>query len=505
MLTTKLTDRQKDITKKKFELFDPDNERHLGYLKSDPSLFAYYMFKNEKGEPFQVFDYQDAILNDDSKRILVCIARQEGKSTVAAIKALHAAFFNNNYTVIVVSRTKDQSIELIRKIKVLIRSCTKIKWSLIQPKTQEAKTEINIRNMNTKGQTATFSRIISVPATDAARGYPAHMVICDESAFWENADYIFNQVVEPMTTFTDGKIMMLSTPNGKQGVFWNCYNSPYWEKYQFGWDVCPINTHEKMAEKRARMTQMQFASEYEAKFVASLNAYFHPKDVENAVDHELMMGHLAGETHFVVGVDFGKINDNAVMFMGKIENPTEMPERWIIKVIDRRVKPLGTNYAEIIGELKAIHDMFHPSLFVVDATGVGEAPADIMKEMGLNVEPVKFSLQSKMDLFSNMKVLFEQKRIKIPNELELINQLELFEYEYTSSGNIKLHAPDGAHDDEPCALALMSWGLTRFSQGIVSASFVTYGKEKGQEIECRHNNLKAVDGELQCLACEEMV
>jgi hypothetical protein len=353
---------------------------------------------------------------------------------------------------VIVSSTKPQAIEFIRKIKDLVKSSPMHVFFKIVMKERESKSEITLKNHKTN----TESRIISVPATDAARGYSADLVIVDEAAFIENGDYIFNQVVEPMTQATKGKIMLLSTPNGKQGFFWNCYNSPYWSVYQFDWTANPNTTEKEMEEKKKRMTTMEFKSEYEAQFMASKAAYFNPIDIKNCISKDAGLG-CKGE-NVIVGVDFGKIKDYAVIYMGKIDRNKE---DYVITVLDRRVKPLGTNYANIIGELKNIQDTIKPNLFVLDATGVGEAPSDIMREYGAIVEPVKFSLGSKADIFSNLKIHFEQKKVKIPNCLDLINQLELFEYEYTESGNIKLHAPEGGHDDECDALALMVWGLSR--------------------------------------------
>ncbi len=470
MLKNSITKEETSITEIKFKEYLPENKWALGKLKDDPALFAYFMFRDVRDNPFKMFTYQDLIVNDPSKRVLLCISRQTGKSTIAAIKAIHTAFFNNNYTVLVVSRTKDQSIELIRKIKVLMQT-SKIPWKNIQPKSNEAKTEINIKNLSQFQGKDTYSRIISVPATDAARGFSADLLICDECAFWENGDYIFNQVVEPTTRFTKGKIMLLSTPNGRSGFFWNSFNSEYWSRYQFGWDICPINTDEEMEECRQRMTKLQFASEYEAKFVSSQNSYLHP-DIINKAVRNLVMGSLAGHSGIVVGVDFGKVNDQAVIFIGKIENPKDLPQDQTITVIDLRVKPLGTNYAKIIGELKWLHDTLHPDLFVLDATGVGEGPSDVLREYGARVEAIKFSIQKKADIFSNMKIFFEQGRIRIPDNRELRNQLELFEYEYTASGNMKLHAPDGEHDDYCDSLCLMVWGLSRARAVPVTALFI---------------------------------
>lgn len=418
-----------------------------------------------------MFPHQDLILNDTSQLIDLNLARGAGKSMTVAVKAIHGAYFNDNYLVLIMSATKPQSVEIIRTIKNLMKTSYFTKWTEIYPKGKENKAEIELRNPNKK----TFSRIISVPATDAARGYSPNLIICDELAFWEDS-LIFPQVVLGMLNRIDGKnrkILALSTPNGKHGPHWDCYNSVNWSVYDFSWKVNPYNTEEKMNVLRDTMTHLQFKSEYEADFVSSQSSYFTVSEIHNAIHPDANQGYR-GEVNCIVSVDFGKIHDKCVIDIGVVINPDCPKEEQIIRLIDRRVKPLGTDYSVIIAELKAINDYMHPSLFILDATGVGEGPADILKALGLPVDLIKFSLFSKVSIMNNLKILFQNKRIQIPNEKELINELELFEYEASESGGVsqpKLHAPEGYHDDEVDALGLLAWGFSK--KGFSYASFVS--------------------------------
>lgn len=452
----KITELEKLNLAKKWQIVDSELPNFLGYIRADPTLFAYHYFNDDKGNQFKARSYQDIILNDQSKRIVVCISRQMGKTTMSAIKAIYTAMFNPGTTVIVISRTKPQSAEIVRRIKTLMRTGRYTDFKEFFPSQKESQTEIVLKLKGGKQ-----SRILCVPATDAARGYTANMVIVDEAAFIENGDYIFEQVIEPMTMETDGSIMLLSTPNGRRGFFYESFKNKHWNSYQFDYRANPNNTELKMEIKRSSMTRLAFMSEYEAKFITSKSAYFNVNEIGRAFSSLAGQG-ATTQNPLSVGVDFGKIHDKCVIMIGTIINPNDTPDKHIIRLLERRVKPLGTNYAQIIGELRFIAKTLKPSIMVLDATGVGESPADILaQESGMIVEPIKFTIQSKIDIFSNLKVLFEQGRMQIPNETELKNQLEMFEYEYTLLGNMKLHAPEREHDDECDALALMTWGLTR--------------------------------------------
>lgn len=444
----------------------------LGYLKLDPSIFAYNFFTDPKGNPFKVHPHQDLILNDNSDRILLNIARQTGKSTTAAIKAIHTSYFNDNALVLIMSATKPQALEVVRKIKTFLNTSRFTTWKELMPKGKENKAEVELRNPGKK----TISRIISVPATDAARGYSPTLVICDEMAFWEDQDNIFNQVVLPMVDATGGTIMALSTPNGRHGSFFNCYNSKHWSSYNFNWRANPLNTQEKMDMKKEVMTDLQFRAEYEAEFVSSRDSYFTQYEIKNSINNEANQG-WKGEAGVVVAVDFGKIHDKCVIDIGAIINPEQDRKRQVIRLLDRRVKPLGTNYAFVIHELEEINNIMKPSTFILDSTGVGEGPSDILISRSVPVEPFKFSLFSKITIMNNLKILMQQSRVQIPNERELLSQLEMFEYIASKSGGVaqpKLHAPEGQHDDEVDALALMCYGLTK-GIGWIDAKYIPAG------------------------------
>jgi len=365
--------------------------------------------------------------------------------------------------ILIMSATKPQALEVIRKIKVFLRTSKKISWSVLYPKgKKESKAEIEIKNPGKR----TSSRIISVPATDAARGYSPNLIICDELAFWEAADSVFNQVVLGMLNRVDGikrKILALSTPNGKHGPFWECYNSPHWSVYDFDWRINPYNTEAKMKVLRENMTTFQFKAEYEADFVSSQSSYFTQAEITNSINSEAGQGYK-GERNTVVSVDFGKIHDKCVIDIGTVLDLKKPQNEQIIRLLDRRVKPLGTDYATIISELKAINDAIKPLIFIFDATGVGEGPSDVLKADGLPVEAFKFTLFSKITIMNNLKILMQNKRIQIPDAKELKTQLEMFEYEASKHGGTsqpKLHAPEGKHDDEVDALALLAYGLTK--------------------------------------------
>jgi len=419
---------------------------------------------------FVPYAWQDIVFNDKSKRIVIDTSRQIGKSVGAGIKSIQYAVFHDNALVIVVSRSDKQSVEFVEKIRMLLKSSTKINWDILSPKGEkESKTTIKIKNSGKK----TFSRIMSLPPTESILGYSPDLVICDEAAFWEglsevkNSDYIFDDVVTPTVFGTGGNIIAISTPNGSQGFFYRIFLSKFWSGYEFSWHANPDKTQEDFELMCEGKTQLQIASNYLAKFVSPLNAYFTSEEIEYAIESYRIVEPKRKPTK-VISCDLGKIHDSSVIEIGGLEAPTKDSKDDIVRVDSIIEKPLGTQYSAVIGELKSLWASVMPARIMLDSTGAGEGPAEFLKSDGLVVEAVKFSLQKKAEIYSVLKVLFEQKRIKIPNNKKLKDQLLSMMYEHTQLGFPKIYPPSSSHDDYVDALALLAFGLISFKRVHVS-------------------------------------
>jgi hypothetical protein len=89
---------------------------------------------------------------------------------------------------------------------------------------------------------------------------------------------------------------------------------------------------------------------------------------------------------------------------------------------------------------------------------VGDPIFDSLRQKYPNMEGFNFTNQSKQALIESLMLAFEAESIKIFDDV-LIDELELFAYEFTKSGAIIYSAPEGYHDDCVIALALANWLL----------------------------------------------
>jgi hypothetical protein len=222
-------------------------------LALDPVLFS-----NELGivpDP-----WQEKVLRWTGNRALMNCSRQSGKSTVASILALHRALFHPGSLILLVSPSLRQSSELFRKVTELISEITG------KPKlTEDNKLSCTFENR---------SRILSLPSSESTvRGFSgANLIIEDEASRVPDDLY---RAVRPMLAVSGGKLILMSTPFGKRGHFFQEWSEGQgWEKIQIKATECPRITPEFLEEERLSLGDWWFKQEYMCEFVEAIDQVF---------------------------------------------------------------------------------------------------------------------------------------------------------------------------------------------------------------------------------------
>lgn len=177
-------------------------------LRRDPVFFA------EAVLGFHPFPYQAELLRCNSKRVVACWARQTGKTTAIAVKVVHFAFTNPNKTTLIVSIGLRQSMIMFNVIEHFILRHPFLAKSV----SKSTRTMIELKN---------GSKIIALPCgPDGAtlRGYTADLVVMDEAAFMP--EDVIASVIFPMLATTNGTAIMLSTPWGRNHIFYRSFKNP---------------------------------------------------------------------------------------------------------------------------------------------------------------------------------------------------------------------------------------------------------------------------------------
>ncbi len=213
--------------------------------------------------------WQRDVLRSTSPRILLNCSRQSGKSTVAAVLAVHAALYTPGSLVLLLSPTLWQSGELFKKALGVCRS-------LGRPVPAESETALTLT-------LESGSPIVSLPGQEGSiRGYSGvRLLVVDEAAKVPNDLYLS---VRPMLAVSGGGLLCLSTPFGTRGWWYEAWRSDEpWQRVEVPAPLCPRIPPEFLEEEQRVLGSYWFEQEYGCKFLDAQTAAFTHDDVDRAL------------------------------------------------------------------------------------------------------------------------------------------------------------------------------------------------------------------------------
>jgi len=126
------------------------------------------------------------------------------------------------------------------------------------------------------------SRIISLPSGEATiRGFSGvDLIIEDEASRVDDSLYY---AIRPMLAVSGGKIMLMSTPWGKRGHFFEEWTGPNdWQRVKIPATDCPRISPEFLEEERKSLGDWWFDQEYMCEFGDTSDSLFRYDDIEAA-------------------------------------------------------------------------------------------------------------------------------------------------------------------------------------------------------------------------------
>ncbi|MEI7827693.1 MAG: phage terminase large subunit [Euryarchaeota archaeon] len=219
----------------------------------DPIAFARSL--NIEPDPWQ----RDLLLSTEKHIILNC-SRQSGKSTIVAVLGLHHILIYPGSLVLILSKSLRQSGELLRKISTFYRQ-------LGRPGGSEVESADKLELSN-------GSRIVALPGSETnIRGFSGpSLVLLDEAALVSEELY---HAVRPMLAVSQGRLILLGTPHGKQGIFWHAWDQEEdWKKVKVTADQCPRIPKEYLQQERRAIGEWRFSQEFCCEFLQDYAAVF---------------------------------------------------------------------------------------------------------------------------------------------------------------------------------------------------------------------------------------
>jgi hypothetical protein len=217
--------------------------------------------------------WQEDLLRSTSERMLLNCCRQSGKSTMTGVIALHRALYHPGALILCLAPALRQSQELFGKVLGFYRD-------LGRPVKSAAERKLSLELEN-------GSRIVTLPGSEKTiRGFSGtSLLVLDEAARVDDELYF---AVRPMLAVSGGALMMLSTPHGKRGVFYEEWTSGHgWERYEVPAYSCPRISERFLDEERASLPPFIFRQEYECSFEETEDQVFTTDMIDRAVTDEV--------------------------------------------------------------------------------------------------------------------------------------------------------------------------------------------------------------------------
>jgi len=224
---------------------------------------------------FDTFPFQDECVHNFVKHRFNVIlkSRQLGISTLAAAYAVWLSIFYKDKNVLIIATKLSVAMNFIKKVKVALRSLPR--WIVLPEIVSNNKQSLEFSN---------GSSVKAIPTSDdAGRSEALSLLIVDEAAFVRNFDELWTGLYP--TVSTGGRAIVLSTPHGVGGQYYDLYMKAANGENEFNpiklpWDVHPERDEEWLSTECKNLTQKQIAQELMCDFAASGDTFLGADDIE---------------------------------------------------------------------------------------------------------------------------------------------------------------------------------------------------------------------------------
>ncbi len=403
--------------------------------------------------------YQTSFAMDclNHQRVVGVFCRQSGKSETTSKISIMLARKTKKGDVLIFAPTDRQSGLIADKIRNSIASMPYLQNFHIVRETQREFKFSNGRSIicETVGDKG-----------ESIRGYTAGDIILEEAGSIK--DSIIQEVIMPMGSTTNAKIIKIGTPRGKNHFFESSRSHLYkTHLYDYTHAVrAGLITQEYIDEMRRVTPDIIFRTEYGAEFIEDQDAFFGYDLINKCV---YAIPYMPETSRFYLGGDIARLGQDSTCLT--VVNVDMKNIAHVVEIVELNKYTLD----RVIDKIKELHKKYKFKRIFLDETGLGAGVTDMLAkefnmpklQQGANITGfpkqqgygdvivgVRFTIQSKLDIFSNLKVLMEAGRVYYPNNPKLVAQLRDFRYEITDNQNIKLHHSEYGYDDYVDSLAL---------------------------------------------------
>lgn len=236
-------------------------EQKKGFVQFAENNFKLYHYKHGL-VPFKTYKYVEELsdLFESGKRVLVNKYRQGGFTAFALAWALYNCLTKENQKFLILFKTDGEL-------------CRTVNPYLLDPMCDNLTDEFRLKIRKRNDHTIDFcnGNVINMLTPMGSRGLSCNTLIIDEAAFIQDMDQYYASFY-PTVASTDGKIIALSTPNGKSNWFYKNWESGKWTNYSANVHDHPDYNQEKLEEIKSQLGDKGFRQEMLGEFLTSSNS-----------------------------------------------------------------------------------------------------------------------------------------------------------------------------------------------------------------------------------------
>ena len=291
----------------------------------------------------------------------------------------------------------------------------------------------------------------SADTPESLEGFGYDKAFLNEAGIILRDEYLWDNAIRPMFwDFPNVKVVIGGTPKGK-GKLWELFQrgkdpeQDKFESFKFTTFDNPFISRSQIDEDIKSMPDRMVRQEIYADFLEDTGVVFRGfEEIMTAEPKQPLRGH-----RYVMGVDLAKVQDFTVLTVYDAGNNQQ--------VYQARFNKLDWSMQK--ARIGATSKHYNGATVTIDATGLGDPIVDDLARIGIPVDPIKFTNDSKRQLIEKLSTWIETKRIKMINIPETVYEFQNFTYDVSDTGKVRYEAPQGIHDDIVISHSLAVWRL----------------------------------------------
>ena len=376
----------------------------------------------------------DIIHKDECRFLVARWSRQCGKTVFAEIMMIEYLCKPNTFNAYI-SPTFAQGKKVFAELTQLLENTGIIKKANAQ--------DLKIETIY--GSTLKF---FSMESPTSIRGNTiSGLLVLDEAAFFptqlsDGSDPWYN-VIFPIIKARKPKVLVISTPNGRQGLYYDLYLKAY--NYERGYYQLTASiydddliTKEEIEELKKGYPPLAFKQEFEVEFLDNALTVF--PNFETCFDGKYDGGKCW------IGIDPSSVGtDNTIVSIINVNKQVKQYK------IDGTLDQKYDKIARIINE-------YNPIATYIENNSIGAVMSnEIRKKLVRKSNFYEFTTtnESKKDYISLLAVAIANNEIHFEEDNRLLySELSTFTFKLTKGGNITYAAKDGYNDDTVTSLGV---------------------------------------------------